>query len=205
MFQRGRFRKFQVRENGFVCKDRFHTFDEIEHIFLDRVIMTQWTNLVKGGEPEFARVILTLDTGEKIKLSFDEGTIVKGFYLNRKKEIGDLLDLYLLLSQKTFEKRISPYISQVEQKGYFVYDGCCFYPRDKVVFRNREFYVSSCRFLKGPGYVEVRKKDFGFADKVKRRVFREVAPSRIPRFDIQTDTDVILALLDCYFGVTWKS
>ena len=201
MFQKNQYKKLQVEENGFSYKGQFHSFDEIKHILFERVITTERMNFMKVGEPESARLILTLENGIKIKLSFNESTIFIGINTNKQEHLKNLFDLYVFLSEKTFQKRILHYVRQVEQKGYFVYDNCYFYPKDKIVFKNKVFPLKTSSFLKAPGYIELRKKDFGFLDKVKR----EASLTKTPSFDTCTDTDVIFTLLKRFFGLRWKS
>ena len=72
MFHKRQYKKIQIHETGFTYKGQSHSFEEIEHIFFERTITTQRMNFVKVGEPESGRLILTLEAGQKIKLSFDE-------------------------------------------------------------------------------------------------------------------------------------
>jgi hypothetical protein len=47
----------------------------------------------------------------------------------------------------------------------------------------------------------MRKKDFGFLDKVKR----EISLTKIPQFNNQTDANVIFSLLDHYFRMNYPA
>jgi hypothetical protein len=202
MFERSQYKKFSVEENGFNFKGEFHDFNNIAHIFFTRIHTTQSMNFVKVGEADSSYLHITLDSGKKIKLSFDEAGIFLGFNSNKQTDLKNLTDLYIFLSEKSFQKRISKHIKDIKDKGYFIYDECYFYPaQKKIVFRNKEFPVETSSFLKGYGYIELRKKDFGFLDKVKR----EVSLTKTPQFNTQTDTDVIFTLLDQYFGLRWKN
>jgi hypothetical protein len=192
--------KFQVVENGFIYKNKNHQFDEIKHIYFLLIRTTQRMNFIKFDEADSSYMDLTLTNEEKIYLSFDEAGIFFGFNANKQEDINNLQELYFYLSERTFKNRLAQYLKQVEENGYFKYDKCYFYPHDKIVFRNKEFPIKSSQFLKGQGYISLRKKDFGVFDKVKQ----ELSFGKIPQFSTCTDTDVIFTLLKHYFSLTWN-
>ncbi len=202
MFEKSQYKKFQVEENGFSYKGEFHEFNDISHIFFTRIHTTQRLNFMEVGEADSSYLYLTLDSGKKIKLSFDEAGIFIGFNSDKKTHLKNLTDIYVFLSKKSFQKRIGEYIKEIEKREYFVYDKCKFYPsKRKIVYRSKEFSIDSSSFLKGYGYIELRKKNFGFLDKIKR----EISLAKTPQFNTQTDTDVIFSLLDQYFKLRWKN
>ena len=141
---------------------------------------------------------LTMSGGQKVVISVDEQGIF--FNSNKTTEIKKVVEFYSYLSQLTFDQRVSFYESQIKKNGYFEYDECRFYPGRKIVFRGKDFDLSSTSFLRSYGCVEMRKKDFGFLDKIKR----EVSLTKIPQFSTITDTDVIFYLLEQHFSLRWK-
>jgi hypothetical protein len=149
------------------------------------------------GKTEQANIYLTMSGGQVLNISVDE----QGFFFNKDKsaQIKTVVDFYSYLSSLTFNRRVEFYESQIKGNGYFEYDKCYFYPHDKIIFRGLEFGLSSTSFLRGYGYVEMRKKDFGIIDKIKREVFL----TKIPQFRTIIDTDVIFHLLDKHFSLRW--
>ena len=141
---------------------------------------------------------LTMSSGQKVVISVDEQGVF--FNSNKSSEIKKIVEFYSYLTQFTFDRRVSFYESQIKKNGYFEYDQCRFYPRRKIVFRGRDFNLSETSFLKSYGSVEMRKKDFGFLDKIKR----EVSLTKIPQFSTITDTDVIFYLLEQHFSLRWN-
>jgi hypothetical protein len=144
------------------------------------------------------RLQLAMDSGKKVNISVDE----LGFLFNKNKssQINTVVEFYSYLSSFTFKRRLSYYESQIKSNGYFIYDKCYFYSNDKIVFRGKEFSLKSTSFLKGYGYIEMRKKDFGMLDKLKR----EMSLTKIPQFNTTVDTDVIFYLLKEYFSLNWN-
>ena len=61
--------------------------------------------------------------------------------------------------------------------------------------------MKTTSFFRGYGNVEMRKKDFGILDRIKR----EVSLTKIPQFSTLIDTDVIFHLLEKHFSLRWDS
>ena len=193
------FREFNLNGNSFSFKGRTYSTKDIRHIGFYRAVTTHKTNFIETGKTEQANIYLTMSGGQEVKISVDE----QGFFFNKDKsaQIKTVVEFYSYLSHVTFDHRVEFYESQIKRNGYFEYDKCHFYPRKKVIFRGRDFDLSSTSFFRGYGYVEMRKKDFGILDKIKR----EVSLTKIPQFSTIIDTDVIFHLLDKHFSLRWNS
>lgn len=194
-----KFKDFNLSGNSFSWKGRAYDINAIIHVGFYRSITTHKTNFVETGKTEKAILTLTFSGGQTLNISIDEQGIF--FNKNKTQQIGTLADFYGFLLHVTFERRVRFYEEQIERNGYFVYDECYFYPHKKVVFRGRDFEVSTSSFLRSYGCIEMRKKDYGVLDKIKR----EVSLTKVPQFSTLTDTDVIFHLLDKYMGLRWKS
>lgn len=194
-----KFESFNLSGNNFSWKGQRYDIETIKHIGFYRSVTTHKANFVETGKTEKAILNLTFNNGQTIKISFDE----EGILWNKSKtqEIQNLAEFYGFLSHITFDRRVKFYEGQIEKNGFWTYEDCCFYPRKKVVFRGKDFDVSSSSFLRSYGCIEMRKKDYGILDKIKR----EVSVTKIPQFSTVTDTDVIFHLLDKHMGLTWKS
>ena len=194
-----KFKEFNLNGNSFTFKGRSYNTNDIRHIGFYRAVTTHKTNFIETGTTEQVDIRLTMSGGQEVKISVDE----QGIFFNKDKsaQIKKVVEFYSYLSSVTFDRRLEFYESQIKRNGYFEYDQCYFYPHDKIVFRGRDFGLSSTSFLRGYGYVEMRKKDFGVLDKIKR----EVSLTKIPQFSTIIDTDVIFHLLDRHFSLRWKS
>jgi len=192
------FKEFNLNGNSFSYKGKTYRINDISHIGFYRAVTTHKINFFETGKTEQANISLTMSGGQEVKISVDE----QGIFFNKDKsaQIRTVVEFYSYLSHVTFDRRGEFYESQIKRNGYFEYGNCYFYPRDKIVFRGREFSLSSTSFLRGYGYVEMRKKDYGILDKIKR----EVSLTKIPQFSTIIDTDVIFHLLDKYFSLNWK-
>lgn len=191
------FKEFDLEGNEFSYRKKKYKVDEICHISFSRAVTTHKTNYVKTGETEKVSMGLTFFNGSTVNISMDE----EGFFFNGNKsvEIIKIVEFYTYLSHVTFEIRLAKYESEIDKNDFFVYDDCHFYPNDKIVFRGKDFYMNSTSFLRSYGNIEMRKKDFGFLDKVKR----EVTFTKIPQFSTIVDTDIIFYILDKHFSLRW--
>ncbi len=193
------FSMFNLNGESFSYKANRYNTNKISHIGLYRAITNHKVNFVSTGETEEIRIYLTMDNGKEIRLTVDEQGIF--FKKDKSTQIEIFAEFHLYLSQITFDRRVAFYESQINSNGHFVYDNCYFYPKNKIVFKGKDFNLKSTSFLKGYGYVEMRKKDYGLFDKIKR----EVSLTKTPQFSTIVDTDVIFYLLKEYFSLSWKS
>lgn len=194
-----KFKDFSLSGNSFSWKTRTYDINTISHIGFFRAITTHKTNFVETGKTEKAILTLTLSNGQTVNISIDEHGIL--WNKNRAQQIQTLADFYGFLMHVTFDRRLKFYEDQIERNGYWLYDECQFYPHKKVVFRGRDFDVDTSSFLRSYGNIELRKKDYGVLDKLKR----EVSLTKIPQFSTLTDTDVIFHMLDKHMGLRWNN
>lgn len=193
------FKVFNLNGNSFDYKGQTYNINDIRHIKFHRALTTHKTNFIETGKTEKIQMSLTMSGGQKVNISEDE----QGYFFNKNKslQINRIVEFYSYLSNVTFDRRVELYESQIKKSGFFEYDKCYFYPYKKIVFRGKEFNLLSTSFLKGYGYIEIKKKDAGIFDKIKR----EVSLTKIPQFSTLVDTDVIFYLLDKHFSLTWSS
>jgi hypothetical protein len=193
------FREFNLNGNSFSFKGITYSTKDIRHIGFHRAVTTHKSNFIETGKTEEAHIYLTMSGGQEVKISVDE----QGLFFNKDKsaQIKTVVEFYSYLCHVTFDRRVNFYESQIKRNGYFEYDKCHFYPRKKIIFRGRDFDLTSTSFFRQYGYVEMRKKDFGIFDKIKR----EVSLTKIPQFSTIIDTDVIFHLLDKHFSLRWNS
>jgi hypothetical protein len=194
-----KFKDFNLSGNSFTWNNRTYDINAINHIGFYRAITTHKTNFVETGKTEKAILTLTLSNGQTVNMSIDEQGIF--WNKNRAQQIQSLADFYGYLMHVTFDRRLKFYEDQITQNGYWRYDECYFYPRKKIVFRGRNFDVGTDSFLRSYGNIELRKKDYGILDKLKR----EVSLTKTPQFSTLTDTDVIFHMLDKHMGLRWNT
>lgn len=194
-----KFKDFNLSGTFFTWNNRTYDINTISHIGFYRSITTHKTNFVETGKTEKAILTLTLSNGQTVNMSIDEQGIF--WNKNRTQQIQALADFYGYLMHATFDRRLKFYEEQIARNGYWLYDECYFYPNKKVVFRGRDFLVGTDQFLRSYGNIELRKKDYGVLDKLKR----EVSLTKIPQFSTVMDTDVLFHMLDEHMGLRWNN
>lgn len=189
-----------------ICGDSFrykgdeYKFHEVKHLYFKWIITTQITNFVYAGQPwEMSFFIILSDNGV-VGIKVDEKTFFHGINTEKSEALWNLKESYYQLLKKTFEHRITYYMRELDEKGFFNYGECNFYPSERVIyFRDKPFPVDSTIFVKEETYVFMRKREKTFMDKMNWQLSFE-----LPHFDTCTDTDIIFFLLDKFFGLKWE-
>ena len=194
-----KFKEFNLLGSSFSWKGQRYDISIVKHIGFYRSVTTHKTNFVETGKTEKAILSLIFSDAKALNISYDE----EGMFWNKNQtqEIANLAEFYRYLSRLTFDRRVKFYEDQIKRNGYWTYENCYFFPHKRVVFRGKEFDVASSTFLRRYGGIEMRKKEFGLLDKIKR----EVSLTKIPQFGTVTDSDVIFYLLKKHMGLTWRS
>jgi len=151
---------------------------------------------VKLGSEGSTALIIELKSGEQIKFVEKPGW----FLTSVRGKIDGIVDLYSHLARSTFQDRLSQYLSAAKKRGYFVYSGYKFYPSRKVIaLEDREFTLDNTSFMRAYNYIELRPKNYGILQRLKR----ELWSSKVSAIDTLTDTDVIFAIFDNFYGLRW--
>jgi len=185
----------QFDEGGFQYKGTYYPFADVVHLGLKRVQKTYYI----GGAKESNK--LGTEEASSLGIELNSGEVQQFLgKTNSPKEREAIDNAYSILSQATFESRVAFYIEGANKRGYFVYSGFKFYPSRQVIsLEEREFTLSNTNFLRGYGYIELRSKNEGFLQKMKR----ETLGSKTV-INTLWDSDVIFPLLAHFFGLRWN-
>lgn len=191
-------KSIQLHKDGFSHKGSSYLFSEVSHIFCSDKITTQKVNiLLTVGEAKSYGVRITFRNGHKIEIYLDETGFIVGFNKDLSKEIDALRLAVREIYRVTFPQRLEPYEAEIAGKGYFTYDECKFYPGNKIVFRDKEFYLDNLSLGNYGFAIELKQRNMGLMDKL----IRANSPFKTPQFNTQTDYDVIAYLLHKYFRI----
>ena len=185
-----------LEADSFRYKGATYPLSEIAHLRFARMNLTTYMVPVKLGTEGSAALIIELMSGEQLKFVEKPGW----FLTSAQQKIDGIVDLYVHLSQATFQARLAKYLSAADQRGYFVYSGYKFFPTRRVIaLEEREFTSENTNFMRAYNYIELRSKNFGLLHKLKR----ELWSSKFNAVDTLTDTDVIFSILDHFYGLRW--
>lgn len=192
MRKKRQYTQFVVEDaDGFIWQGQRIGFDKIRHIFFS------WVKVTADADKAYLRI--TLVDNRVIRLNFDNDILLSVSIPGRNEDIDNLKNLYLYLSTRSYEYRLSHYLQELQAKGYFTIDACRFYPDANIVrFREKVLPLASYEFLNYNGYIEIRKKN-----RTRWEIFTNGFSWHIPQFNTQTDPDVVFALLDKFFGLKW--
>lgn len=190
-------REYNLNGNSFLFRDRKYSTNNIRHIGLYRSAAARKNRWLKIGKKNQENIYLIMFGGEELTIFADELSL----FLNESEEFSTFAEVYSYLSHATFDRRLDFYESKIRRNGYFEYDKCYFYPRNKIICRGRDYNLSSTSFLRSYGHVEMRKKDSRVFEKMKTGF----SPKKMQRFSTIIDTDVIFHLLDKHFRLNWDS
>lgn len=193
---------FILLRDGFSFKGRHYKDIDVSNISLSNVKLDyRYGGVFKAGDVRTVILEIKLKGGDKIKLKsedWDQINPIGGLLSairDKDKERNDICAVHQNLCKRTLQQRLDFYLSQLDAYGYFIYDECRFYPNDKIVFRDKEFRLSETTLINHGYAIELQKKSLTFTDKLKE----QVSLTKIPQFSLQTDYDVICALLYNYF------
>ena len=194
MRKKRQYTEFAVEDaDGFIWQGQHFGFDKVRHLFFS------WVKVTADADKAYLRI--TLVDNRIIQLYFDSDVLLSASIPGRNEDIVNLKKLYLYLSVRSYEYRLSYYLQELQAKGYFTIDECRFYPDANIIrFREKVLPIASYEFLNCNGYIEIRKKN-----RTRWEMFTNGFSLHIPQFNTQTDPDVVFALLDKYFGLKWQS
>jgi hypothetical protein len=195
---------FQFGEtSGFLWKGHSYAFDRVKHLKLSWIKTTERVMGAKAGDYDQAYIQMMLKDGKKIRFGTTEkssflGLSIVGIKNDKHAEIESIKEVYIQLLQKTFSYRIEPYLKAIRSEGYFEWDKCRFHTKDRIISSGkRTFSVEDSDFFRTYGLIQVKRK------KIDSRTKRS-PPWDTAVFSIDTDSDVILYLLDHFFQLKWQ-
>jgi hypothetical protein len=185
-------KKFRISaETIFYKKDTF-PLNSLRHIQYQKTRTIHKTNFVKTGESLEAMLIITLDSGKELTISFYK------YGEGESAEIAKVDDTLINLLNLTRNNRVKKYFEDVEKLGYFRYGTLKFYPKEKIVRGKKEYRIVEYKVLKSGRLILLRNKnDKGLFRKMSN-YFTNVS------FEMKYDPDIAFFMLDKFFGWKWN-
>jgi hypothetical protein len=190
----------EVSDNKIKWKFSDYKIDDIKHIYFYQTLFQHRLNgMLPAGESSRAELRIEMDSGAKIKVEFDERTFIKFYFTNKQEAIEALNNIYSHISAKTFVKRATPIATEYDKYGYFKYDNCKFIPEGRIVVRKGiEYRYDEYKWDRYYRHIYFTKRNIGLLGKLANE-FKWDSPG----FDIGTDYDVIMTIIDKTFGIKW--
>ncbi len=188
---------FAVLDNGFKYNNKFYSFNDIVETRIIKSIHELKVVGVGSNYSHSISIVIGIKSGEFLQVT-EQPTWTYDSKLNHVQHIERM---FSNISKKSWDNRLQKYIKQVNNSGYFEYNGWRLYPDKNMIEsieNNKCYYINSINFLKSYGFITIREKNENLILKILRIFFGK-------KVIINTliDTDVFFALLKYYFKVSW--
>lgn len=188
---------FALTDSGFTYFNKLYRFDEVIETRILRSVLEHKVILVGSDYHHSVSIMIGVKSGELLQVT-EQPTWLSDSKLSSVEHVENL---FAVISQKSWDNRVQKYTRQVNDVGYYEYNGWRFYPNQRKIqeLKNNKYYdLNSVNFLKSYGFIAVKEKNEGLGSKlIKSLVGGQVGIGTL------IDTDVFFALLKHFFGISW--
>ncbi len=189
---------FALSDGGFTYYNSLYSFDEVVETRILRSVLEHKVILVGSDYHHSVSIMIGLKSGELLQVT-EQPTWLSDSKLSSVEHVENL---FFVISQKSWDNRVQKYTRQVNDVGYYEYNGWRFYPKQRKIqdIKNNKYYdLSSVNLLKSYGFIGVKEKNEGLGSKlIKSLVGGQAGIGTL------IDTDVFFALLKHFFGISWS-
>jgi len=185
---------FALTDGGFTYCQNFYRFEDVIETRIFRSVLEHKVILVGSDYHHSVSIMIGVKSGELLQVT-EQPTWLSDSKLSSVEHVENL---FSVISQKSWDSRVQKYTRQVDDVGYYEYNGWRLYPKQRKIQElknNKYFDLNSVNLLKGYGFITVKEKNEGLGSKLfKGLIGGEVGIGTL------IDTDVFFALLKHYFG-----
>ncbi len=189
---------FRISDDGFFYNNLKYGFDDVvETRIIRSVFEVKTIGVGVTSSASSISIIFAMKDGGNVQLT-EQPTM---FSNSRLDEIDRIQNIFIRISDKTFNSRVAKYTKQLEVNEYFTYAGWRFYPQQRKIVnieKSRSYSLESTKLLKSYGFITVVDMNESVAEKLSRKISGDIGINTI------SDTDVIFALLKGLFNIEWK-
>ena len=189
--------QFSLNEYGFSYCGLNYSFEDVVGILIYRQVLETKVVLVGSDFDHSISTVFNMRSGERVQLT-EQPTWLGSSRLEKVEKIQKIFEV---VAAKTFQSRVSKFVSQIQAKGFYEYAGWRFFPSHKKIvnFQTKHAYsTQTAKFSKSYGFVQVEGESDSVGDKIARRFKGAVGIGTL------SDTDVFFALFKHYFGIAWQ-
>ena len=188
---------FALVEGGFAYCNKIYKFEDVTETRICRSVLEHKIILVGSDYHHSVSIMIGVKSGELLQVT-EQPTWLSDSKLSSVEYVENI---FSVISQKSWDNRVLKYTKNIDDLGYFEYNGWRFYTKQRKIQdikSNKCYDLSSVNFLKSYGFIAVKEKNEGLGSKlIKSLVGGQVGIGTL------IDTDVFFALLKHYFGVSW--
>jgi len=190
--------EFALTDGGFTYCNKIYRFEDVIETRIARSVLEHKIILVGSDYHHSISIMIGIKTGEMLQVT-EQPTWLSDSKLSSVEYVENL---FSVISQKSWDNRVQKYTNQVNDFGYYEYNGWRLYPTHRKIqcLKNNKYYnLNSVTFLKSYGFIAVEEKNEGIGSKlIKSIVGGQVGIGTL------IDTDVFFALLKHFFGISWS-
>lgn len=189
---------FALVDGGFTYHNKIYRFEDVIETRIIRSVLESKVILVGSEYHHSIAIGMGVKSGELLQVT-EQPTWLSESKLSSVEYVENL---FSVIAQKSWNNRVHKYTKNINDLGYFEYNGWRFYTeQDKIqdLKSNKYYELSSVNLLKSYGFIEAKEKNEGFGSKLIRSlVGGQVGIGTI------IDTDVFFFLLKQHFGISWS-
>lgn len=189
---------FSLTDAGFTYNNKIYRFEDVIETRIIRSVLEHRVILVGSEYHHSISIMIAIKSGELLQVT-EQPTWLSDSKLSSVEHVENL---FSVIAQKSWDNRVLKYTKNIDDLGYFEYNGWRFYTQQRKIqdIKNNKYYdLSSVNFLKSYGFIQVKEKNEGLGSKlIKSLVGGQVGIGTL------IDTDVFFALLKHFFDVSWS-
>ncbi len=189
---------FALVDGGFTYRNNSYRFEDVIETRLIRSVLEHKVILVGSEYHHSISVMIGVKSGELLQVT-EQPTWLSNSKLSSVEYVENI---FSVISEKSWDNRVGKYVRNLDDIGYFEYNGWRFYTKQRKiqdVNKNKYYDLSSVNLLKSYGFIAVKDKNEGVGAKLlKNFVGGQVGIGTL------TDTDVFFSLLKHFFGISWS-
>ena len=189
---------FALVDGGFTYCNKIYWFEDVIETRIIRSVLEHKVILVGSEYHHSVSIMIGLKSGELLQVT-EQPTWLSDSKLSSVEYVENL---FSIISQQSWDNRILKYTKNLDDLGYFEYNGWRFYTKQRKiqdVNKNKSYDLSSVNLLKSYGFIAVKEKHEGLGSKL----FKSVVGGQVG-IGTLIDTDVFFALLKHFFGISWS-
>ncbi len=185
-------------DGGFTYSNKIYKFEDVIETRIIRSVLEHRVVLVGSEYHHSVSIMIGVKSGDLLQVT-EQPTWLSDSNLSSVEHVENM---FSIIAQKSWDNRVLKYTKNIDDLGYFEYNGWRFYTKQYKIqhIKNNKYYdLRSVDLLKSYGYIEVKEKNEGLRSKlINSLVGGKVGIGTL------IDTDVFFALLKHFFEFSWS-
>ena len=190
--------EFALVDGGFTYRNKIYRFEDVIETRIIRSVLEHKVVLVGSDYHHSVSIMIGVKSGEMLQIT-EQPTWLSD---SKTSSVEHIENIFSVISEKSWDNRVLKYTKNIDDIGYFEYNGWRFYTKQRKiqdVNKNKYYDLSSVDLLKSYGFIAVKEKNQSLGSKL----FKNFVGSQVG-IGTLIDTDVFFTLLKHFFGISWS-